>query len=354
MLVINYGKDIAKNTYECLKASDIHDYLLPSQAVAIKPNLVVSRPASDGATTHPEVVEGIIIFLKEYGVKEICVMESSWAGDSTKRAYKNCGYEYLQDKYQVTLHDLKSDAIVSQSANGYKIQLCRKAVEADFLINVPVLKAHCQTRLTCNLKNLKGCIPDEEKRRFHSLGLHKPIAALNTLIKTGFCVVDGICGDLSFEEGGTPVEANRIIVGQNPVEVDSFCAELIGYRPEEIDYLLYAKQYGVGSFFGPQTKVVELNTQDKPLHSTFSGRRAEQYKRLVSEDSACSACYSSLMFALQRCGGNSPDKLYIGQGYRQQTKPDGIGIGNCTSGFARYVPGCPPKAADIAAFLRGK
>jgi len=29
--------------------------------------------------------------------------------------------------------------------------------------------------------------------------------------------VDGICGDLSFEEGGTPVEANRVIAGQNPL-----------------------------------------------------------------------------------------------------------------------------------------
>jgi uncharacterized protein (DUF362 family) len=353
MIVVNYGKDIAKNTYECLKASDIVDYLSPSQAVAIKPNLVVSRPASDGATTHPEVVEGIIIFLKEFGVENICVMESSWAGDSTKRAYKNCGYEYLQDKYRVALIDLKNDAVVSLDYKGYRINLCRQALETDFLINVPVLKAHCQTRLTCNLKNLKGCIPDEEKRRFHSLGLHKPIAALNALLKTGYCVVDGICGDLSFEEGGTPVEANRLIVGQNPVTVDSFCAELIGYRPEDIDYLSYAKQYGVGDFFSPQTKVVELNTQNKPLHNTFSGRRAEQYKRLISEDSACSACYSSLVFALQRCGGSVNEKLCIGQGYRGKTG-GGIGIGNCTSGFARYIPGCPPKAADIASYLRSK
>ena len=32
--------------------------------------------------------------------------------------------------------------------------------------------------MTCALKNLKGCLPDREKRRFHALGLTKPIAAL--------------------------------------------------------------------------------------------------------------------------------------------------------------------------------
>ncbi|MDR0221295.1 MAG: DUF362 domain-containing protein, partial [Lachnospiraceae bacterium] len=208
MIVLNYGNQLAKNTCEALKASDIAAYLKPSYSVAIKPNLVVSRPASEGATTHPEIVEGIIVFLREYGVKDICLMESSWTGDSTKRAYVACGYEYLRDKYQVLLIDLKDDATTALSHDsGYKINICKKALATDFLINVPVLKAHCQTRMTCNLKNLKGCLPDGEKRRFHSLGLHKPIAALNALVKTGYCVVDGICGDLSFEEGGTPVEA---------------------------------------------------------------------------------------------------------------------------------------------------
>jgi len=57
MIYIAYGNDTAKNTFDILAASDIGDYLRASDKVAIKPNLVVSRPASDGAMTHPEVVE---------------------------------------------------------------------------------------------------------------------------------------------------------------------------------------------------------------------------------------------------------------------------------------------------------
>ena len=66
MIVVNYGTNIVKTTFETLEASDIRGYLKPGMAVSIKPNLVVSRPASDGATTHPEVVEGIILFLKNH------------------------------------------------------------------------------------------------------------------------------------------------------------------------------------------------------------------------------------------------------------------------------------------------
>ena len=58
------------------------------------------------------------------------------------------------------------------------------------------------------------------------MSLHKPIAALNALLKTGYCVVDGICGDLSFEEGGTPLTANdvtsddfKILVEHTPYEI---------------------------------------------------------------------------------------------------------------------------------------
>jgi uncharacterized protein (DUF362 family) len=347
MLTINYSPDITVATIETLRASDIADYLRPNMNVAIKPNLVLAAPASDGATTHPEVVEGIIIFLREFGIKNIEIIESSWIGDSTKRAFKVCGFEDLSRKYDVPLFDLKDDSCTTLTHDGLSMSLCNRALNTDFLINVPVLKAHCQTRLTCNMKNLKGCIPDSEKRRFHTLGLHKPIALLNKLMPTGYCVVDGICGDLTFEEGGNPVESNRIIAGRNPLLVDSFCAGLIGYRPDEVEYLVHGRELGLSEFYSADTKVVELNPDNKPIRAS---RIADRYSKFIVEDSACSACCSALMYALHRSRGRTSSKIHIGQGFRG--KPgDGIGIGNCCCGFSKNVPGCPPKAVDILEML---
>ena len=348
MIVVTYGKDIAKNTYDTLTASDIKSYLNADFSVSIKPNLVVARPASGGATTHPEVIEGTILFLKDFGVKRIKIIESSWVGDSTKRAFKICGYEELSRKYNIPLVDLKSDNCAVREYDKYKIEICNEALNTDFLINVPVLKAHCQTRFTCCMKNLKGCISDDEKRRFHSLGLHKPIAVLNALVKTGYCVVDGICGDLSFEEGGNPVESNRIIAGRNPLTVDTYCAELIGYKPDEIGYLSYAKNLNIGEYYSPKTKIIEINPQNKPVREIKGGRTADRYNNIIEEDSACSACYSSLIYALHRSSGKikNSGKIYIGQGFKNK-KGEGFGVGNCTSGFSKCVQGCPPKATDI-------
>jgi len=351
-IIVNYGRSYGRNTYDTLAASDIGDYLQPGMAVSIKPNLVVPGPASNGATTHPEVVEGIILFLKDFGVKNIRIIESSWIGDCTKRAFKDCGYGELSESHGVPLVDLKSDSHTTLEYGGYKIGICDEALQTDFLINVPVLKAHCQTRMTCCIKNLKGCIPDSEKRRFHTLGIHKPLAALGILLKTGYCVIDGICGDLTFEEGGNPVEANRIIAGRDPLLLDSYCAELIGYKPDEIEYLVYGKEWGLGEFYSPETEIVELNAGDKPVRNASADLTADRFKNIINEDAACSACYSSLVFALHKSRGETvaKGKISIGQGFKSKTG-DGIGIGSCARGFAKHVPGCPPKATDIIRIL---
>jgi len=351
-IVVSYGKDAAKNTYDALAASDIGSYLKYGMDVAIKPNLVVPCPASDGATTHREIVDSIIRYVLDFGITKVKIIESSWVGDSTKLAFKYCDYEELTKKYGVPLIDLKDDGYTTLTHGDTKINICNEALNADFLINVPVLKAHGQTRLTCCMKNLKGCIPDDEKRRFHALGLHKPIAILNMLLKTGYCVVDGVCGDLSFEEGGNPVESNRIIAGRNPLTVDSYCAELIGYHPGDIGYIRYGKDLGLGEYYSNEAELIELNADVKPLYLADKGRIAEKLTALTDEDAACSACYSALIFALHKL--SRPDfggKIHIGQGYRDKGG-DGIGVGNCACGFTKHVAGCPPKATDIIDMLR--
>jgi len=352
MITINYGQNWVKTTFDTLTASDIKTYLKPGMSVSIKPNLVTPQSANNGATTHSEVVEGIILFLKDFGIQNINIIENSAVGHSTKQAFRICGYEVLQKRYDVPLIDLKNDRYVKLTHNGYDINICETALKTDFLINVPVLKAHSQTRLTCCMKNLKGCIPQDEMKRFHTLGIHKPVAVLNVLLKTGYCVVDGICGDLSFEEGGTPVEANRIIAGLNPLLVDSFCAELIGYRPDDIEYLLIGKKIGLGEYYSHETKVMELNAAFKPVNQAKSKRIADKYRSLIEEKDACSVCYAALVFALHRSSGRTTAgrKICIGQGFKGKSG-DGLGIGNCTRGFKTFAGGCPPKAIDVLKYL---
>ena len=241
-ITIIYGTDATEMTYTLLRETAVSNRLKAGMNVVIKPNLVVAKPASEGATTHPEVVEGIILFLKDCGIKNPIIAEGSWLGETTDRSFDRCGFTALAKKYGLKLCDTKKDKVIKKTAHGLTLGVCETIANADFLINVPVLKGHCQTTLTCCLKNMKGCIPDSEKRRYHNIGLHKPIAVLNTILKPDLHVIDGICGDPTFEEGGKPVIANRILTGTDPVLLDSYGAALLGYEPASIDYLVESEK----------------------------------------------------------------------------------------------------------------
>ena len=166
-------------------------------------------------------------------------------------------------------------------------------------------------------------------------------------------LVDNICGDLDFEEGGNPVTMNRIFCCKDPVLCDSFVCQTMGYRVDEVEYIGLAEQMGVGCADLAKAKITRLNESSAaPQHSTRQIRRLAAY---AAPDSACSACYGSLIYALhkleQEYGPLSlPQKIAIGQGY--QGKTGEVGVGRCTCQFRQSVSGCPPTAADICEFLR--
>lgn len=362
-LTIIYGQDIPAMTRSLLDAIDLSAAIALKTAasgkgkavrIALKPNLVVASPASTGATTHPELVGAVIHYLQQNGFSNLAIVESAWVGDSTTQAYKICGYEDLSRRYNVPLIDVKKDRTVPHKAGGITIELSQQIMETDFLISFPVLKGHCQTNLTCALKNMKGCISDNSKRQFHSLGLHRPIALLNQVRAADLVIVDGICGDLDFEEGGNPVAMNRLIAGCDSVLIDRYAADLLGFSPDEVPYIGLAEQFGVGSADLSKANIVELNENRFEGKPTASRKVAELARSVVPVD-ACSACYGSLIHALARLSEKGTDlrslgRLSIGQGYQGQCQ-NGIGIGSCTAGFSRSLRGCPPKAIDILEFL---
>lgn len=354
-IYVIYGSQPIKMIKELLNNINLASQLDPGMNIALKPNLVLASPAHEGATTSPLIVEGIIQYLKEHNLKSISIIEGSWVGDRTSQAFKVCGYEDISRKYNVPLIDLKKDSFKEIAVEDLSLKVCNKALEADYLINLPVLKAHCQTLFTCALKNLKGCIPDSEKRRYHSLGLHKPIAYLSRALKVDLNIVDALNGDLTFEEGGNPVQMDRIIIGQNPVLVDSYCSSLIGYTKDDIPYLKLAEELGVGEADLSKANITEYETAEKTCSTFTPSRLVAKLTKKVDAYDACSACYGSLVHALKRLDENGllnkiNKKILIGQGYKGQ-RAEGIGIGNCTSKCDHHLKGCPPSARDIVKFL---
>ncbi|MCL2066372.1 MAG: DUF362 domain-containing protein [Treponema sp.] len=355
-ILVVYGDDISAMAIRLANEANLAGLIGDRRKwIGIKPNLVVARPASGGATTHPEIAWGLISYLKENGFNNIVILEGAWAGASTTDAFKICGFGKVADEWGVQLIDTKQDKTKPCDCRGMEIEICQSALAVDFMINLPVMKGHCQTLITCALKNNKGVIPDWEKRRFHTLGLTKPIAHLNTAVRSDFIVVDAVCGDLDFEEGGNPVHSGRMFAARDPVLCDAWVAAQMGYEISEIPYIGLAEKLGVGSADIANAKVRELNKVSSQARVAASpSGKVRQLAACVNENKACSACYASLIFALSRLNrtelGALWDKICVGQGFKG--KKGNLGIGTCTIEFKAFCPGCPPSGADVLAFLR--
>ena len=92
-ILMIYGTNYKEMTKQLLTEAKLWERIPDKQSrIGIKPNLVSPTEASWGATTHPEVVEGIIEYLKENGFENLVMLEGSWVGTGRR---KQCRYAVM-------------------------------------------------------------------------------------------------------------------------------------------------------------------------------------------------------------------------------------------------------------------
>ena len=348
------GTDYKEMTKELCKNAGLN-VVIPSKdsKIAIKPNLVVAGPADLGATTHPSIVAGIVEYLYENDFHNLVIMESAWCGENTDDAFEVTGFKSLCKEYDVPFVDIKKTTSHKVDCGGMELEITDAINDIDFLINVPVLKGHCQVKMTCAIKNLKGLIPDNEKRRFHTLGINKPVGHLASGIRQDFIIVDDICGDLDFEEGGNPVIRNNILAAFDPVLIDAYACERLHLKVDNVSYVKIAEKLGVGCADLSIAKIINLrDSKDKMLPNSA---KVLDVAYAAEDIDSCSACYGNLipaLVALKEEGilDKLNTKIAIGQGHIGKTGK--LGIGKCCKNFDFYVEGCPPSKEDILNGLR--
>jgi hypothetical protein len=147
----------------------------------------------------------------------------------------------------------------------------------------------------------------------------------------------------------------RLFAGSDPVLLDTYAAALLDLDLAAVPYIAMASGMGVGSTDLASATILALN-RGEGLGTRCEQRAAERYGDRVRADSACSACMSAVVCALRTLdarGSLTPGpRLAVGQGFRGRSG-DELGIGDCTRGFPRSVPGCPPTTADVLAAITG-
>lgn len=281
-------------------------------------------------------------------------------GYSATKAFEYCGYKDMASRYGLRLVDLEKDEFVKKPVRAEgpfkSLEIARAVLECDFLINVPLMKAHNETLITCSLKNLKGTLPRSMKSAFHGVNLHQAIAQLNSVLIPHLIIVDGLQGDLHSESGHDPVVMDRIILGTNPVEVDSVVADTLGYKPRDIRHIAYSADAGLGACDLKKIKIHSLNRPAEVKRFSPPAHYSKRFPCFISAEGACCTCMGNFVFALERLNekGVLSDRLsfLIGQNPKipSQKKAFTIAVGQCASkqdAADLCIDECPPTAGSI-------
>ena len=343
--------------------------------VLIKPNNCFRHRIMPpyGMVTTSWIVDGVIQLLLEYGCKDISIGEGAIIGifdelePYTKKGFKGTGIEKIAKKYGIKLIDFNQGDFHELDLGGIKVQVSRAALDTDFLVNIPVLKTHFQTKVSLGFKNLKGCLSKDSKKRFHtSKRLDTLICLLNEAIKSDLVIIDGI---YMLERGpetlaGVAHRKDLIIASPDVFECDVVGATILGIDPAQVDYLREFAQR-LGRSFDINT--IQIKGEDIESLKEQLEWRFEPDKELLTPakitglsaphpgQTLCSACGATLALALSIFGKDNPGmdfggvELYYGLGLKPERDTQKVFLyGDCAIRSNKSlqnvikIEGCPP------------
>jgi uncharacterized protein (DUF362 family) len=335
--------------------------------VVVKPNLTADTQAwREGIVTNPYTVEGVVRWAQSAGPAEVVIAEATACGLDNKQAFRVNGLEEVAARTGARIVDLYDEEFIAMPvANGMatkEIRVARRVVEADFVINVPTMKTHVATGVSLCMKNLKGVLPENEKRRSHFLGVNKFVADLNSIVKPHLSVIDATIameGDGPMQ--GEPVGLGLVIAGSDTVATDLVATRVMGLDPWTFKCFDYARKQDTGVWREEDITLTGLPIEEvrRPFLPA-SGPFPDLPGVTLVDGGACPGCLDGARIAMGRIRAAGlldklpPVTIVVGENGEVRGTNDII-IGRCLKrhrGKKHYVPGCPAQIFVIADELR--
>jgi uncharacterized protein (DUF362 family) len=364
--------------------------------VFIKPNIVFWTAKTPfpkwGVITTSRVMQDMVALLAEQGVKNITIGEGVVLGrakdlDTPRHAFKSLGYDALAKRYGVkVINTFERPFKEADLGDGMKLNYAADALESDFIVDLPVMKTHAQTVVSLGIKNLKGLIDVNSRKRCHNadpeLDLHFWVARLAESLPPVFCLIDGI---YTSERGpgfdGKMHRSDLLAASWDVLSADLVGANLLGHDPAEVPHLAIAAERAGRPLDLSDIEVKGLKIQDHArLHKwtfpytedgSLPANMAERGIKGVSfykyDSTMCTYCSGIngvvlTAIALAWKGEPWPD-VEVLTGKRMEPRPghkNTILLGKCMYQAHKDNPviqnmipvkGCPPKPEQIVEAL---
>jgi uncharacterized protein (DUF362 family) len=219
--------------------------------VLVKPNIGWDVTPDRGGNTHPKLVARIIEHCQQAGAKQVSVFDHTC--DNWTRCYKNSGIERaVKDAGGIIApgnnEGYYQKVMVPQGKRLTEVKVHELVLDADVVINAPVLKHHSSTMVTIGMKNLMGVVWD--RWYWHRNDLHQCIADYLSYNKPTLTVVDAY--NVMKQNGPRGVSVDDVvtmkslIVSTDPVAADAAAAMIFGAQPSDIRHIQLAADMNLG------------------------------------------------------------------------------------------------------------
>ncbi len=311
-----------------------------NKRILLKPNLLLAKPADRAVTTHPAVLEAVILALKEQNAK-VFVGDSSGMPVSMQSIAATTGLLSVIKKHGAEFVDFNRHPITLSRKDNRLVKsftLARIVNEVDLIINLPKLKTHVQAVYSGALKNMFGCIPGLLKPQFHfkfpdSERFARMIVDLNHIVMPSFTILDGIVAmEGQGPSNGSPYPLGLLIASKDPVAVDALACNMIHLDPYDVPILRMAGEDHLGildvsklnvisdvplsSLRAPSFRLMKKNTAMRMGPSAIQGfLRQYAVSRPVIDSKKCIKCHICVSVcpadALHKgAAGNAPEFEY--------------------------------------------
>ena len=227
-------------------------FVKPGQTVLIKPNIGWAVTPAGGANTNPLLVKRLIEHCRQAGAQKVTCFdnpcdhwENAYRDSGIAQAAKNAGAIVAPPHSESYYHTVQiPGAKILQQTKVHELYM-----EAEVIINVPVLKHHGGAGLSSAMKNLMGVVWD--RHFYHRNGLDQCIADFTTFAKLPTLnVVDAgrvmLSGGPRGHMDSQFKALNMIIISQDIVATDVASALSFGAKPEDFHYIAMGADAGAG------------------------------------------------------------------------------------------------------------
>ncbi len=233
-----------------------------TERVIIKPSIY--DPSIPG-NTDVNMVRAVARMFKS--LSPVKIVESDNPRRTTADAFSRSGYNALieQDVELVNLTDLDMVPITFPGHYFKNRRMPNLFGPGGFLINVATLKAEPEIcTIGAGIKNLFGLLPELEKSVYHS-SIGSVLMDLLSIYRPHLSIIDLTQLVVGNRKDGRVKQVGGVVVGTDPVAVDAYCADLLGYDPLKISHLCAANKLGLGEILVDLIRVNGTEHQKQEL-----------------------------------------------------------------------------------------